>query len=627
MLASGPKGKPQVAPDAAAIDVRFLIADDRPESLVALEALLQREGLQILKARSGAEALELLLVHDFALALLDVQMPGMDGFELAELMRGTERTRRVPIIFLTGEAADDRRRFRGYESGAVDYILKPVDPQILTNKARIFFDLYRQRAEVARQRDELKAFADRLQAHRDSSPLAIIELDPALRLVSWSKGAERLFGWRTEEMLQQSIVDLSLVHSEDMPAFLRRAREMLAGSASRGGNLWRCRRRDGSAIDCEWYSAVLYSAAGAPICLSVEILDVTQRRRAEETQKLLIGELNHRVKNTLATVQAIALQTLRYTANPAEFAENFSGRLQSLAEAHSLLSNATWRGADLGELIDGQLRLGARDEARFEATGPHVYLAPQAALHLALILHELGTNARKYGALSTTAGRISLAWTIEDHRLQLTWQEAGGPPVKASARRGFGTRLIEESVKAEGGSAHVSFRAEGVVWQVQLPLSEMSAEAPVSSRTENDTTPVQALHSVETAASFMGKRFLVIEDEPLVALIVTSALQDAGADDVQTAATVEQAIGMIEEQPFSAAVLDGNLHGRPVDAVAAALTRRQIPFMFVSGYGRDGLPAAFRGVEVMNKPFKPEQLIAAMHVMLNRSGKTSQLRA
>jgi len=613
----------QAQAEAAPILVKFLVVDDRRESLVALVALLRRDGLEVLTAQSGAEALELLLIHDFALALLDVQMPGMDGFELAELMRGTERTRRVPIIFLTGETADDRRRFRGYESGAVDYILKPVDPQILTNKARIFFDLYRQREEVARQRDELKAIADRLQAHRDSSPLAIIELDPALQLVSWSKGAERLFGWHAEEMLQRPIGDLLFVHPDEMPAFLRHVREMLAGKAPRDSRLWRCRRKDGAILECEWYGALLHSASGTPIGLSAEILDVTQRRRAEETQKLLIGELNHRVKNTLATVQAIALQTLRYTANPTAFAENFSGRLQSLAEAHSLLSGATWRGADLGELIDGQLRLGSRMETRFEATGPRVYLAPQAALHLALILHELGTNARKYGALSAESGKIILDWTIEDGRLHLTWRESGGPTVTASSRRGFGTTLIEESVKAEGGSAHVSYRAEGIVWEFQLPFQEVAPEARAAA-SPRAATP---LHTVETAGSVLAdKRFLVIEDEPLVALIVTSALEDAGAESVQTAATVEQAISLIEEDGFSAAILDGNLHGKPVDSVAAALTRRRVPFIFVSGYGREGLPAAFQGVDVVAKPFKPEQLVAAIHATLSQSPSVLKLR-
>jgi signal transduction histidine kinase len=143
--------------------IKCLLADDLEENLLALEALLQRDGLTILKARSGEEALELLLVHDIALALLDVQMPGMDGFELAEFMRGNERARHVPIIFVTAGSADLQRRFRGYEAGAVDFIQKPIEADILRSKANVFFDLYAQRREIMAQRDELAALADALK--------------------------------------------------------------------------------------------------------------------------------------------------------------------------------------------------------------------------------------------------------------------------------------------------------------------------------------------------------------------------------------------------------------------------------------------------------------------------------
>lgn len=143
--------------------VDCLLVDDREANLVALEALLRGDGLRLHKARSGTEALELLLQHDIALALLDVQMPDMDGFELAELMRGTERTRHVPIIFLTAGGPDDQRIFRGYEAGAVDFIQKPIEPAVLRSKAAVFFDLYRQRSELARQRDELAAVIEHNQ--------------------------------------------------------------------------------------------------------------------------------------------------------------------------------------------------------------------------------------------------------------------------------------------------------------------------------------------------------------------------------------------------------------------------------------------------------------------------------
>lgn len=144
--------------------IHLLLVDDLEENLLALEALLKRDGVVCLKARSGDEALELLLVHDFALALVDVQMPGMDGFQLAEFMRGNATARHIPIIFVTAGSADQQRRFRGYEAGAVDFIQKPVETDILKSKANVFIELYRQRQEILSHRDELKAYAAALSA-------------------------------------------------------------------------------------------------------------------------------------------------------------------------------------------------------------------------------------------------------------------------------------------------------------------------------------------------------------------------------------------------------------------------------------------------------------------------------
>jgi signal transduction histidine kinase len=170
--------------------VKFLLVDDLEENLLALEGLLRWEGLELLKARTGPQALELLLVHDIALAIVDVQMPGMDGFELAELMRGTERTRRIPIIFVTAGAVDIQRRFRGYEMGAVDFLFKPIEPYILQSKAAVFFELYRQRQEVARQRDQLRSAAEengRLLEESRHAEEALRELNATLE----SKVAQR----------------------------------------------------------------------------------------------------------------------------------------------------------------------------------------------------------------------------------------------------------------------------------------------------------------------------------------------------------------------------------------------------------------------------------------------------
>lgn len=156
--------------------VKFLLVDDLSENLLSLEALLKRDDLTLLKARSGDEALELLLHHDVALALIDVQMPGLDGFELAELMRGSERTRRVPIIFVTAGSHSAERRFRGYEAGAVDFIQKPIEPDVLRSKAEVFLEIYRQRQMIAEQRDLLQTQAQALQLadQRKNEFLAIL---------------------------------------------------------------------------------------------------------------------------------------------------------------------------------------------------------------------------------------------------------------------------------------------------------------------------------------------------------------------------------------------------------------------------------------------------------------------
>jgi signal transduction histidine kinase len=168
----------------SSVPVNFLLVDDLEENLLALEALLRRDGLQLFKALSGSAALELLLRHEFALAIIDVQMPEMDGFELAEFMRGTDRTRRVPIIFLTAGALDLQRRFRGYEAGAVDFLFKPVESHVLKSKADVFFELDRQRQELAQQRDELQVTSRELAAAKEKADAANLAKDRFLAVLS-----------------------------------------------------------------------------------------------------------------------------------------------------------------------------------------------------------------------------------------------------------------------------------------------------------------------------------------------------------------------------------------------------------------------------------------------------------
>ncbi|MEO6898197.1 MAG: hybrid sensor histidine kinase/response regulator [Caldimonas sp.] len=181
--------------------IQCLIVDDLEENLIALEALLAEPGVEVLRARSGAEALEVLLVHPIALAFLDVQMPEMDGFELAELMRGSERTRHVPIIFVTAGLGDQRRIFKGYESGAVDFLLKPIEPHVLSSKARVFFQLHRQKLQLAeelRERNETLRMNELFTAmlgHDLRGPLsAIVMGSMVIERKSSDEGVRRLAG-------------------------------------------------------------------------------------------------------------------------------------------------------------------------------------------------------------------------------------------------------------------------------------------------------------------------------------------------------------------------------------------------------------------------------------------------
>ncbi|TKA97466.1 hybrid sensor histidine kinase/response regulator [Cereibacter changlensis] len=205
--------------------VKFLLVDDLSENLLSLEALLRRDDLILLKARSGDEALELLLEHDVALALVDVQMPGLDGFELAELMRGSERTRRVPIIFVTAGSHSAERRFRGYEAGAVDFIQKPIEPDVLRSKAEVFLEIYRQRQMIAAQRDQLQLQAQALQqADRHKNEFLATLVHELRNPIASLQGGLRLLRRSADAAKAEEIGDLM---QEQMKHLLRLVDDLL----------------------------------------------------------------------------------------------------------------------------------------------------------------------------------------------------------------------------------------------------------------------------------------------------------------------------------------------------------------------------------------------------------------
>jgi two-component sensor histidine kinase len=212
---------------------------------------------------------------------------------------------------------------------------------------------------------------------------------------------------------------------------------------------------------------------GESVGVFIEGSDVTDRVLGERQQKLLLDELNHRVKNTLATVQAIAEQTLRTNLDPADFRRAFESRLMALSATHNLLTATNWRSADLREVVQQEFRPYSPERYRLE--GPAVSLSPAQALALGLLFHELATNAAKHGALAHGDGRVEVSWRTEGSKdrkvLRVEWAEHDGPPVTTPLRHGFGSRLIERSLKgALGGDAALDFAPDGVRCHIQLPL-------------------------------------------------------------------------------------------------------------------------------------------------------------
>ena len=199
-------------------------------------------------------------------------------------------------------------------------------------------------------------------------------------------------------------------------------------------------------------------------------LDITERKRAEDRQKLLVNELNHRVKNSLATVQSIAAQTLRSITSPEFFREAFESRLIALSHTHDLLTRESWEGASLREVVDGELRaMAAEDRVTFDYASD-LRLNPKAAVALGMGIHELATNAVKYGAWSVPGGEVIVAWRQDGDLLRLSWTERGGPPVNNPTRRGFGARLLERGLAAElSGGVELTYDPTGLVCHMALP--------------------------------------------------------------------------------------------------------------------------------------------------------------
>jgi two-component sensor histidine kinase/CheY-like chemotaxis protein len=324
-------------------------------------------------------------------------------------------------------------------------------------------------------------------------------------------------------------------------------------------------------------------------------IDITDRKEAEERQAFLAKEVDHRARNVLAIVQSM----LRLTkADSVEgYANVVEGRIRALSRAHMLLSESRWEGADLKRLLVEELDpYRAGDRVTLSNDGPAVLLDARRAQTVALAVHELATNAAKYGALSNASGKVSLSWVFGVNGLIIEWLERGGPEVLPPNAKGYGTRVIAASLEQLDGRANFEWRPEGLLCQLCFPPGE-KGEHLRSSKQKLSDKGARASLGVEKGGSV-----LLVEDEPIVSMMMAEALTELGFRVVGPCGTVREAIDTTGDTQLDAAILDIRLGEELVYPLADDLSARGIPFVFVTGYGVESLDPRFRAIPVLQKP-------------------------
>jgi PAS domain S-box-containing protein len=351
----------------------------------------------------------------------------------------------------------------------------------VTVARQLGFSLERAQSETSRRiaQEAQRESEERLRAVFNSSAVGVAVLTPDARFIEANDAFTEITGYTGEELRTLDSADLT--HPDDCASMRAHLEELLTGRRSSFVIEKRYRRKDGSAIWVQNSVSLTHDDTGQPLHLVKLVQNITERKTAEKRQRLLVDELNHRVKNTLATVQSFAVQTLRSAPTVAEGRKAFEARLIALSKTHDVLTRQHWEGADLCEVVEQAIAAyRAPGQPRFRVSGSGLMLQPKAALALSLALHELATNAVKYGALSTQAGTIDIEWQVTRHpkRFHLRWAETGGPKVEPPERRGFGSRLVERGLSQDiAGDVRLDFTIDGVMCSVDAPLHEVASAA------------------------------------------------------------------------------------------------------------------------------------------------------
>ncbi len=607
--------------------VNILLIDDQPAKLLSYEVILAELGENLIKAGSPQEALGLLLKTDnVAVVLIDVVMPGIDGFQLAEMIRGHPRFSDLAIIFVSAVQVGETDHLRGYEIGAVDYVSVPVVPKVLRAKVRVFVDLYRKTRQlealnakleerVTARTAELEAQTERLRRSEERRSIALSagdmgswEVDVASGHIEWDDGPYRIFDVDPKTFAPTVERIETMIHPDDRSRYSLSA--ILNDGQPRFQVEFRIVRPSGEVRWCYGAGVISRDPQGKPARMNGVTVDITERKRAEERQVLLAREVDHRAKNTLAVV----LSVLRLTRAPTtrEFITAVEGRVHALAATHNLLSSTRWEGADLRRIVEEEMApYHASHRQRVITAGPAVVLLPATAQAMALALHELATNAAKYGALSTETGTLTLSWKTSDDALILDWIESGGPPAAEPARLGFGLTIVRSSIEAQfRGGVIYDWRAEGLRCQLSIPAAQI-ALAPTPA-----AAPAATPSGNQARRSLAGMRLMVVEDELLVSMLLKDILTDLGAEVAGPYGRLSDGLAAAKVERFDGAILDLNLAGQQAEPLADLLLARSVPFVFITGYQRDSIDRRYANVPVLPKPIDSTALEGVLLTLL-----------
>ena len=602
--------------------INILLVDDQPGKLLSYEVMLADLNENLLKANSANEALQQLLKNDVAVILIDVCMPDLDGFELAAMIRSHPRFQKTALIFISAIHLTETDYLRGYDAGAVDYVPVPVVPELLRAKVRVFVDLYRKtkmlehlnldlESRVAERTAALEAANQRLTQSEQARSLALAagkmgswDHDMASGMCDWDKGMRDIFGV-DEKFVPTPDSVRPFIHAEDWEKIHAAFRSVSHDNTTAQGE-FRVVRLDGQVRCCTGSAAANIDETGNISRVCGVLLDITDRKDAEKTQSLLAREVDHRARNALAIVQAII--RLARADNLEAYTKAIDGRVRALAHTHELLSQSRWHGADIRKLV--QEELAPYQEAganKIIIEGPSIILPPDKAQTIGLALHELATNAAKYGALSHESGQLDVRWIRENGMLTFGWTETGGPEVTPPTRQGFGTKMIQTSITQQrDGKAVFDWLPGGLKCTLVLP-----SEDGVKSNGAQKTTP-------QNQKAPSTKRILVVEDEALIGMLTCDMVEEIGYSILGPYTSVADASDAVANHAFEAAILDVNLGGQQAYPLADTLNARGLPFFFVTGYAQDSVDSRFANVPIVQKPIAKEALAGALQAVLAR---------